>query len=544
MFRIGGIGPPVMLLGVLVLLHLCVMSIGEPFKNGDETRHVMTGVFVRDALADWHTSTADPREYAVKYYVQYPALGIIIWPPFFYGVEGIAMWGFGTSYLVARVVLYIFAILAGVYAYRLFRFTHGSTTALIASAAFGLAPLVFNYTDYVLLEIPALALVLGSIYHFEKYLKDTRSKDALLACLLAALAALTRFDAVILLPFVLFRLGFARQFGALLRRPVIVGVLLALLLTVPYYLFTWRVYGAGIQHAATSGASAAATSWLDVRNFYLYPSFIPEQIGWTGTVAAAFGMICCLWRDRSGCGVYAALLTATYLTLVPLAEPDARHAIYWVPALVLFAARGIVIAFGAHVRAMVVVVILLICCLAFETIGPLRKNGWSTDYLTGTDEAASQVLAKWSGELPIMYDGQLNGAFIYAIRRRDPQRRATVLRGDKILYSVYCDPTGGYEEYAKSDREVMELIHRYDPEYIIVEDPEVFIQTPAGSRLRHVLREHPADYKLDDVIPFRTTMDSFAASRLLVYRKLIRNPVRIPVSSLPVMAIQNTVTVK
>ncbi len=541
---LGKVWPPSIILTGLAFLHFCFSPVGEPFKNGDETRHVMTGVFVRDALADWPTSTADPREYAVRYYMQYPALGLIIWPPFFYLVEGVAMCVFGTSYMVSRLVIYGFALFGGVYAYRLFRRTHGTPVALTALGVLGLAPLVFMYSGYVLLEVPTLALVLASVFHFERYLGEKRARDAVLACLFAAFAALTRFDGVLLLPFVLLRLGFTKQFGLLLRRPVLLGLLLALLLTVPYYLFTWQVYGSGIHHAATSGTGNRATSWLDLRNFYLYPSYLPEQIGWSAAVSAGVGLVYCLWQDRKQSGVYFALLAATYLTFVPLAEPEARHAIYWVPALALLAVQGVLVLPRGHYRWEVVACAFLLGWVGWETIGPLRSTGWTGQYLCGTSEAAGRVLDKASGERPVLYDGQLNGAFIYAVRRHDAERRITILRADKLLYSVFSDPRGGYEEYAKTDEQVVELIHRYDPEFLVIEEPQVFIHTPTGDRLRRVLRERPAEYALEEAIPLRTNYENFASSRLLVYRKLRANPVRMPVSAIPVMAIGDTLQVK
>ncbi len=536
--------PPSLVLGGLAFLHVCFSPVGEPFKNGDETRHVMTGVFISDAIADWPTSTADPRGYAVRYYMQYPALGIVIWPPFFYLVEGVAMWALGTSYLVSRLVIYAFALFGGVYAYRLFRRTHGTPVALAALAVLGLAPLVFMFSGYVLLEVPTLALVLASVFHFERYVGEKRARDAVLACLFAALAALTRFDGVLLLPFVLLRLGFTRQFGLLLRRPVLLGLLLALVLTVPYYLFTWRVYGSGIRHAATSGTGDQATSWLDPKNFYLYLSYVPEQLGWTAAVAAVVGLVYALWRDRKRSGPYVALLVATYLTFVPLAEPEARHAIYWVPALSLFAAGAVAAVFRGRVRLEVVGFAVLVGGVAWESIGPLRGTGWTGHYLCGTEEAAGWVLERSSGDRPVLYDGQLNGAFIYAIRRHDPERRMTVLRADKLLYSVFSDPRGGYEEYAKTDEQAVDLIHRFDPEFLVVEEPQVFIQTPAGDRLRRVLRERPAEYALEAAIRLRTNYENFAPCRLLVYRKLRANPDRVPVTAIPVMAFGGTVTTK
>src|SRR5437773_8850256 len=83
------------LVAVLAVAHLCVYRSSEPYFSNDETRHVMTGVFFRDALADH--AWISPRSYAVRYYLQYPALGLLVWPPFFHSVEGVAMLAFGTS---------------------------------------------------------------------------------------------------------------------------------------------------------------------------------------------------------------------------------------------------------------------------------------------------------------------------------------------------------------------------------------------------------------------------------------------------------------
>jgi hypothetical protein len=535
---------PALVLFALALLHLGFSSIGEPFKNGDETRHVMTGVFFRDAIADAPASLTDPRGYAVRYYVQYPALGIITWPPFFYLIEGVAMWTFGTSYTVARLLVYLFALVGGSYAYRLYLLTHGWPTALAALAVFGLAPVVFSHCGCVLLEVPTLALVLGSVFHFERYISNNRWRDAVLACLFAAFAALTRFDAILLLPFALLRLGFTRQFGLLLRRPVLVGLCLALGLTVPYYIFTWRVYGSGIQHAAASGTGDQATSLLDLRNFYLYPSYVPELIGWFATCWAAVGLVFSVCEAPRRCGAYLALLAATYLMFVPLAEPEARHAIYFVPALALLVVRGAMAVAGRRPRIQTLACIVLVAGVAAESLGSLRSTGWKTHYVYGTGEAAGRILAKSDGDRPVMYDGQMNGAFIYAVRRGDPGRRIPVIRADKLLYSVFSDPKGGYEEYTKTDQQVIELVHRYDPGFIVVEEPQIFIETPVGHMLRRVLRDNPGEYSLEETIPFRTNHKVFATSRLLVYRKLKANPDRIPVTKIPVMALGDSVKVK
>lgn len=541
---IRAISNPAFVLGGLCVLHLAFTPDTEPFKISDETRHVMTGVFFRDAISDIPKSLYSPREYATSYYLQYPALGLIIWPPLFHVVEGATMWLLGTSYTVASLVAFSFALLGAVYFYRLVSLTHGRRFAAASLAMFGLAPFIFDFTGYVLLEIPTLALVLVCVFYIERYLKVLRGRDAVLACTFAAFAALTRFDAVLLLPYALVRLVLSRQLRVLMNKSVLFGIILALALSAPYYIFTVKLYGEGIQHAAVHGTGAGATSWLNPRNFIIYPAYLPLQIGWTATVSCVVGIVARLRHRRGNCQAYFALLAATYVTFVPLAEPDERHAIYWIPALVVFALEGVLTLTRKWEQWRQLAVVALILSVGLETIVPLSESEWKKIYIRGTKAAAQHVLTHSSDDRSCLYDGQLNGAFIYAVRCHDSTRKLVILRADKLLYSVRSDPQGGYEEYATTDATVLEILHKYDPAFVVVEDPQVFIETAAGDRLRRVLREHPEEYRLEETVTLQTNYEKFKVCRLLIYRKLRPNPNRTPVAGLPVLSLGGRVTAK
>jgi Dolichyl-phosphate-mannose-protein mannosyltransferase len=335
------IGLPLLVVVLLVVTHGFASPSGEPWKNNDETRHVMTGVFFRDALCDFPASAKDPKGYASRYYTQYPALGLLVWPPFFYAVEGSAMAIFGIDYVVARAVLTGFDLLAAFYLFRLTSRFAGPTVASLSLAIAGLSLLIFEFSRYVLLEMPCLALVLGSIYHFERTLAEYRFRDAMLACLLAAFAALTRFDGIVLAPYFVIRLISTRNFHVLFKPGVIVGVVMALVLTVPYYLFTMQEYGTGLAAAGTTGTSSEATRTGLFAKLVAYPSFILDQVGWAAMFWLLVGLPLAAYRRHPAFGMGFALLAATYITFTPLAELEARHAIYWVPALTLFAAIGL-----------------------------------------------------------------------------------------------------------------------------------------------------------------------------------------------------------
>ena len=195
-----------LLVGVLVV-HLAVDAASEPFFNSDETRHIMMGVFFRDLFHDLPISHL--KDYSVRYYLQYPALSLLIWPPLFHVVEGVVMLLLGCSVWAAKLALGLFVALACGYLFLLVARTHDAWTATIAVLIFALCPLVFSYSRQVMLEMPTLACALAAMYYFLRYLDDSRRRDVFLAALAAAFSALCRFDAVYLLVFFAARAGHA-----------------------------------------------------------------------------------------------------------------------------------------------------------------------------------------------------------------------------------------------------------------------------------------------------------------------------------------------
>ena len=123
-----------------------------------------------------------------------------------------------------------------------------------------------------------------------------------------------------------------------------------------------------------------------------------------------------------------------------------------------------------------------------------------------------------------LMDGFLNGNFIYQVRRHDPERRLWVIRGDKLLYGMLSDPRADYREWVRGEQELLEVLYRYDPELIIVEEPQVFFELAGATLLRHTLRDHPERFRLEQVIPVHSNHFRFQGVQLLIYRNLVRNP--------------------
>lgn len=512
-------GPVPWLLATLALLataHAITFDPGEPFFNNDETRHLMTGVFFRDLLHDW--PLADLRGYATRYYLQYPALGLVVWPPLFYAILGGVMSIFGTSIGVAKVLVGLFAALAGLYLFLLVLRTHRDPAkAALAVLLFGFAPLVFTFSSFVMLEVPTLAWSLVSTFHFVRYLDDGRRLDLFAAALSAAAAALTRFDAAfLLLVFAILLVG-RRRLGLLRRPEVVATALLALLIVLPVLAVTATEVGWAHLTAIREGTVAGSSTFLAMSNFGYYPRCLAGQMSWIAAVFAALGFTAALWRRDGRSLPYIALVFATYATFTPMAELDTRHAIYWVPAFALFAVEG------ASLVGRVAGSDRLYVLLGLVLVGTTAVAAWERprDSVRGYEQAARYVVSHAAGERICLFDGRLNGNFIYQVRRQDPARRLWVLRGDKMLYGTFGDLEREYWEVARDTGDVLDTLFKYDVAYVVVEEPGVPLRM-AGV-LRETLRGRPDRFRLEAVIPIRGTTPPFDGLRLEVYRSLLRN---------------------
>jgi hypothetical protein len=511
-------------LAALVVFHLFTARDSEPYFNNDETRHTTTGVFFADACRDLPASITDPKGYAVRYYCQYPALGVVTWPPLFYAVEGLAMLAFGPHFLVGRVCVAAFAAVALVYTYRFARLTLPHPASLLVMLWTGLTPVVFEYSQRVMLEVPTFAFVVAAVVHFEKYLAGERGRHAVFACLLAACAVLTRFDGALLVLYFGLRLVGGRKLALLLRRPVQFGVLTAAVLVVPYYALTLAVYGSGLTTSATTGTGAEQSGFGPAR-FVYYPLSLPDQAGWTLAVAAAVGLLLTVVCQRRGSGPTFALLLAVYLLFSPLGEHDPRHAVYWLPAVAACAARPVVWLWGRSRWAAVGVAAVVTVGAAVEI--PQRI---AFRYVFGYEDAARWVVDHRTTDRPVLTDGELVGSFVFHARKHDLQRRVWVMRGDKTVYNHFSDPATGYKQYVTTEAELLAQLEHWDPEFVVVEDPPPTFHRVEGSELLlRTLRANSGDEKPFEVahtVPIRSNYDRFTGpgAALVIYRKRHRNP--------------------
>lgn len=516
---------------VIGLAHAADYQASEPFFNNDETRHVMTGVYFRDVIHD--LPVPNLRDYTIKYFLQYPALGLMIWPPFFYVVEGVLMSVFGTSMMVAKGLVGFFAALACVYLFRLVCWSHDVGRAAVAVLIFGFGPIVFDFSRYVMLEVPTLALALAATFYFIRYLDLQQRRDLVCAALASALAALTRFDAVYLGPLFAILLIARKRLNLLWRRDVITVAALALLLVLPFYALT--AMGVGWVHVKyATEHSSNYPNFLSLERLFFYPATVPRQISWWALIPAMVGLAFSLTAMRRRASrPYLATIIATYLTFTPLGEVEPRHAIYWIPALALFAADGLMLA-ANHLRAP-----RLYLPLATLALAGIAWSALARPYLfvRGYEDAARYVLTNSENSPYCLFVGRLNGDLIYQLRRHDPNRRLWLLRADKLLFSILIKPDAEYRQFAVGDQDILDAIYKYDPEFIVVEEPpelksnadsipipiEEQMRAASEEHIRTVINNHPERFQLEKIIAVNSNDPVFRGMQLKLFRNTFHN---------------------
>ncbi len=525
-------------LSALLLLHLSLARASEPFFSNDETRHTMTGVFMADAMTDMPLSLQNPKSYALRYYGQYPAVGLLTWPPFFYIVEGCAMILFGPHFWVGRLCVALFALLALLGVYRLACLQSGHWTAVLAMLLVGMSPLVFVFSQRVMLELPCFALVVWSIWCFERFLQQQRRGLAWSACTLAALAMLTRYDAAFLPAYFIVRLVQLRWFSVLLKREVLLGIGTFALLAVPYYLLAMKLYASGFE-TGTDPKSLARSTW---ERWLYYPGTLPLQAGWTVALAVPVALLSAMVVRSFWSSWPLALMVVVFGFFTAQSEQEARHAIYWLPALAVLITQALDQLWQARWKWLTValVVVLILGSVREVTLQAYRS-------VQGYNDAAEWIMQHRQTDRPVLVDGELTASMTYHIRLNDPARQLWVLRADKLLYSMFSDPSSQYQQYAKTEAEVLELLERYDPEFVWIEDPPTgFNQVPGSELLRQTLPKHPDRYEKVNTVTIHTNYDKFTDNHtaLVVYRKLHRNPEAVQAWAIPVHGLGGNITVE
>ena len=407
--------------------------------QGDATAHYVSGLMVHDWLQNQFGS--NPVRYLINYHAHLPLTAFGLWPPFYYGVEGIWMLAFGIGkpafLLLSSTVSGLLGLAAGLVVAR----RAGWIGGLLAGLVLVGNPLVQRANNELMLDIAAALGCFLAALDYAAYLARGRWAAALGFGLLAVIAMMTKYNAFALAGVPLLCVLIGRRWDMLLRPSfytpaVIVGVLAG-----PWY---------GLAHGLSE--QGFRFKWgLD----YLHQATmfnvncIIEGLTPLLALLALAGLIRTLWlggrRDMPGSTpieiACAALALSTFLFLlaIPVALQD-RYLIPCLAPLLVLAVHEAARLFQ-HLRRPVARGAWIAAVIASVVVAGWPAQPVTQDRLAEVARLALGALPSANPVLAVVTGHGTEPAMIAAIAMAEPRRpTAWVVRGSRMFGA------GGYND--------------------------------------------------------------------------------------------------
>lgn len=211
----------------------------------DATGHYITTLMVHDYLLTGFSG--NPLEYAREYFIHYPSIRIGNNPPTFYALS--APWALLTSDTIASalalsaILAALYCAIVGFWACRLHSFAIGLTAAIFV----GMLPSFQRITGEFLIDIPIGIASLLAIFVYAKFLHRPSLKLAVGFSALALLALWIKGSAIFLGLMVPLAVLVSGRYALLKRWEFWLPALIVGLFILPWYLYTFRTFTAGVK---------------------------------------------------------------------------------------------------------------------------------------------------------------------------------------------------------------------------------------------------------------------------------------------------------
>ena len=520
---------PALAVAAVLLVAVRGITRGEFSYNVDETQHACTGQFVADLLRDH--PFRHPVAYTYLYYVHYPALsGVLHWPPLFYLWEGLVFLVLGASVVTARLSILLLAALALWIWFRLIERIESTRAAVFATFLLGLCPSFLLFERTVMLEMPSMLLCLAASYSWIRFLRQGRDGSLIGFAAMAALAMLTKQNAIYLPVFCLLSLTALGRWRLLRRRASVVALGVALLIAGPYYAFVSMLHWGSIQGDLTEKQSGL------LAQFGFYVRALPELMGWPLLVLAVTGLLLCRWWGRhENHAIFGSWALAVYLTMTAIGHKEPRYILYLVPAVIYFALWPLVQRWEVG-RSRSAARLGALGLISVVTIA-VTVRAWKAErpYVTGYAVAA-QGLRQVTSSGIVLLDTKIPANFIFFVRNEDSARRFVLLR--KALYSVRIKEELGGDEYVHTPAEIESLLRSDGIRYLLVSNraPAAF---PVEGVLRQVLRT--PQFRLLRRYPVEGNSPEWSNYSLDLYENLAAGPPTSPYLRTPMMTLDHDI---
>ena len=428
-------------LGLLLTAAIALQVFAGAYRTetgnySDESAHFMNALLLRDYVT--HAFGHGPLAFAEQYYLSYPKIAPLMWPPFFHLLLGLFLLPGWPPHQAALVFL---AAAAALTAYRLSRFArlYSSRTVSIALAAlFLVSPIIVDLSTAVMVDLVLIGLGLEATWWLARYYVSGETRHGLLFGLFATCCCMTKGNgvAITLVP-VLLMLATGR--AHLLRtRGLYTAAAMVALVAGPFAYISYRLCdsmgdftGGGGTHTLSRGVDFAVFLFHELTPvpfaLALLGGAVAVRRAWTWppamrtiapaalvALAAAGVLFHTVLPLEYYSGRYVALAVAPLFALVPLG----------MAALIDLAGYP---ALDRRATTAVLLVAILSVVLMHPALAARRPLGFAeiVENLGTAGLAGQRVL--------VISDEMGEGAFVTETAIRQPRPVPTVVRGSKLL---------------------------------------------------------------------------------------------------------------
>lgn len=469
------------LLAGMFCLFLTAPHDGE-FWWSDAPRHALNGVFVKDLV---QAIPHDPKAWAMQYYVKYPALTILFYPPLFYAISAPFFAIFGVSHATALtvVLLHYFALAFGLYL--IARLWLDQISAFAVGLAALAAPEIAQWGRQIMLDVPSTAFAVWACLAGLHYLRACRPWLLYAAVFLLLCAVYTKINAVFL--FIPLAAALLLQKGPAIFRDkhLWLAVLFSIIGMIPIIIMTLKFGAVNVQSVVSSDVGTHETApfarWL------WYGRRLPEIVGWPFVILAATLPV--LWLTgrrlenvaRSEIFLLVGWFLVGYVFLSFIELKATRNAVILAPAVLLAAGLAWRAWLGTATLSRAALLALSMMATAWAVfLDPVPK-------VAGYREAAMWIAKNAPSDAIVVFSGERDGSYTWNMRTLEQRRDITTVRADKLLLSISVERARGTKSKDFSEEQIASLLGNSGVSYVVAQD-DFWTDIPVMARLQNLLR--------------------------------------------------------
>ena len=448
----------------------------------DSSSRAMDGVLIHDWVLAGPDAWSNPLEFAKRQYAHYPTLSIgRVYPPGFAIVESTFFAVFGISPFSARLCTLCFGLLAIAGCYALTRKFMPPLAATCATGFLIGMPGVVFWSRLAMLEMPALAMLIWTVYAALGYFEKPTWPRWATVVFLTLSSVLVKQTAVFIVPVlgvffvwrVIRRKTHTERETARIPAGHVIATLLSVVLPLgAFFGYTFFSGGSTTHMFDVVSMGKPISEWLSWDALAFYWPTLPRQAGWLVLTLAGFGFLSTLFLSGPRTFVPSSIhwwiillwFVVYYLMCTLIQYKESRYFFFNYFPLAIWAGWGAATLIGlippARIRATVAAALVIgVVIVGYQT--PLR---YEPDY--------TPLIAKYEPHIRnniVLFEGLRDGDFTFAARRRLGKRQCVIVRGSKIFYSCPAIAWFDFKSEVSSTADVARIIDKFGFELMFVE---------------------------------------------------------------------------